>query len=267
MCYKRLGKVVVHHGKISCKFGDIVMDLLGRFITSQEKDYFSRRDDFVNSVNHIDIANNPFLFATRQSVTDFLVRVELFNQIKGLSGHIVECGVNRGNSYMLFSHMSAILEPYAINRRIVGFDSFEGFRSIDRKNDPSDISEDDFKAPGTFDVLKSSIELYDLNRPISHMSRCDVIKGDAVETVPQYVKDHPEMTIALLYLDFDIYQPTLVALQNLLPLVCKGGVVVLDEFNYAKFAGETAALKEVLDVGGICLERFSYAPFVAYFKK
>lgn len=243
------------------------MNQLGRFITASEKDYFEKRGRFVDSTDKIDIANNPFLFATRQSVTDYLVRIELFNRIKSVSGHIVECGVNRGNSFMLFSHLSAIYEPYAINRKIVGFDSFGGFRSISPDHDPAGLSEDDFKAARTFETLKESIGLYDLNRPISHMARCDVIKGDAVDTIPGYVKDHPEMTIALLYLDFDLYSPTLVALQHLLPLVCKGGIVVLDEFNYDKFPGETAALKEVLDINSIRLERFPFAPFVAYFER
>ena len=49
--------------------------------------------------------------------------------------------------------------------------------------------------------------------------------------------------------------------------VCKNGIVVLDEFNYDKFAGETAALKEVLQMGDICMERFSFAPFVAFFRR
>lgn len=243
------------------------MNQLGRYTTPLEKEHGVKREKFIESVNKIDIANNPFLFSSRQSVTDFLVRVELFHRIKGLSGHIVECGVNRGNSFMLFSHLSSILEPYAINRKIVGFDSFEGFRSISAQHDPKDISENDFKVFGTLDILKQSISLFDLNRPISHMPRCDVVKGDAVNTIPEYIKNHPEMTIALLYLDFDLYEPTLVALQNLLPLVCKGGIIVLDEFNYDKFSGETAALKKVLDVGNYRLERYSYAPFIAYFEK
>lgn len=243
------------------------MNQLGRYKTVLEKEYFAERKQFVESVNCIDVANNPFLFSSRQSVSDILVRVELFQRIKNLSGHLIECGVNRGNSFMLFAHLSSILEPYAINRKIVGFDSFEGFRSISAEHDPSDISENDFKAPGALDILNQSIRLFDLNRPISHMSRCEAIKGDAVNTIPEYIDAHPEMTIALLYLDFDLYEPTLVALRHLLPLVCKGGLVVLDEFNYDKFAGETAALKEVLDVGSLRLERLSYAPFVAFFEK
>lgn len=243
------------------------MNLLGRYFTSQEKTYFAEREKFIDGADKKDIANNPFLFATRQSVTDYLVRVELFNKVKALSGHIVECGVNRGNSFMLFSHMSSIYEPYAINRKIVGFDSFSGFRSINKEHDPADISENDFNTAGAFEMLKKSVGLFDLNRSVAHMSRCDVIEGDAVKTIPEYVRAHPEMTLALLYLDFDLYEPTAAALQHLFPLVCKNGVVVLDEFNYDKFAGETAALTEFLDVGRIELKRFSFAPFVAYFEK
>ena len=41
------------------------------------------------------------------------------------------------------------------------------------------------------------------------------------------------------------------ALETFLPLVCKGGIVAFDEFNYDKFAGETVAAKEVLDHIGV----------------
>lgn len=243
------------------------MDLLGRFLTKEEKKYFSDRKKLIEKSTRIDIADNPFLYATRQSVSDLLVRIELFKKIKNLSGHIIECGVNRGNSYMLFSHLSAILEPYAINRKIIGFDSFDGFRSIDDEFDPPGISEKDFQTDYSYEMLSEAIEIYDGNRPLSHMSRNILVKGNAVNTIPEYVASHPELTISLLYLDFDLYKPTLVALQHLLPLVCKNGIVVLDEFNYDKFSGETAALKEVLQMGDISMERFSFAPFVAFFRR
>ena len=98
------------------------------------------------------------------------------------------------------------------------------------------------------------------------MKRTEIVKGDAVETIPAYVEKSPELTIALLYLDFDLYEPTKVALEHLLPLVAKGGIVCLDEFNYDKFAGETQAVKELLNVNQLELKRFPFSPFVAYFK-
>lgn len=70
----------------------------------------------------------------------------------------------------------------------------------------------------------------------------------------------------MLILDTDLYQPTKVALQNFLPLMPKGAIVVLDEVAYRNFAGETQALKEVLDLNKVELKRFPYEGSVGYFR-
>ena len=92
-----------------------------------------------------------------------------------------------------------------------------------------------------------------------------MIKGDATKTIPQFVQNHPHLIIALLYLDFDIYEPTKVALKHLLPVVPNGGVVGLDEINCKKWAGETIAFKESISLTGIKLKKFFYDPWVSYF--
>src|SRR5580658_1069978 len=120
------------------------MAQLGRFQTNNEKDYHKQRAEVVETVPRMTLADAPFLFATRPTVTEMIVRLQLFNMVRDVSGAIVECGVAQGNNLMLFSHASSILEPYAINRRIIGFDTFEGFRSLGGKADPDDISEADF---------------------------------------------------------------------------------------------------------------------------
>jgi hypothetical protein len=241
------------------------MASLGRYRTGGEKDYFNRRTTMLENVPRATLADAPFLFATRQLMTEMLVRVRLFEMILDVSGAVVECGVAQGNSLMLFSHLSSILEPYAINRRIVGFDTFEGFRALAGKADPKDISETDFS--NTSDArIRAAIDLFDLNRAAGHMRRTEIVKGDVLQTIKPYVDGHPELTIALLYIDFDLYEPTREALTHLLPLVCKGGVVAFDEFNYEKFAGETAAFKDLLEVRRIELKRFSFDPFAAYFR-
>ena len=45
---------------------------------------------------------------------------------------------------MLFAHLSSIIEPYSFNRKLYSFDTFAGFRSINKKHDPKDISEKSF---------------------------------------------------------------------------------------------------------------------------
>jgi hypothetical protein len=240
------------------------MAVLGRYLTEDERNYLGERKEKVEQLGQGFLADNPFLFANRFIVTAMLVRILLFQQILELSGAVVECGVASGNHLMLFSHLSSVLEPYAINRRIIGFDSFEGFRSISSE-DPEDVSERDFSEVSV-DLLNAAIDLFDKSRPLGHMQKIELVKGDATETIPRYVQDHPELTIALLYLDFDLFTPTKAALDQLLPLVCKGGIVCMDEFNYDRFPGETQAVKESLTLRDVELKRFSFAPFVGYFR-
>lgn len=93
----------------------------------------------------------------------------------------------------------------------------------------------------------------------------ELIVGDACHTIPKYVADNPQTIISLLYLDFDLYEPTKVALENLVPLVPKGGIVGFDELNRSKWSGETQAFKEVLGVSNTRLKRFYFDAHVSYY--
>ncbi len=73
------------------------------------------------------------------------------------------------------------------------------------------------------------------------------------------------LLISLLYLDFDLYEPTLTALKNFLPLMPKGGVVAFDEIYQKTFYGETVALKEVLNINKISVRKFYFDPNVSYY--
>ena len=220
---------------------------LGRYRSNKEKQFYIKRKDILNNLDSQFIADNPILFSHRIIISDMLARIMLFKDILNISGSIVECGVANGNSLMLYAYMSELLEPFAINRKIIGFDTFEGFRSISEDKDPKNISKKDFSSSKE-SIINDAIELYDMKRPLGHMKRIELIKGNAVTKIPEYVKHHPELTCALLYLDFDIYKPTNIALKHLLPLVAKGGIVVFDEFNYDRFSGETLAAKEILNI-------------------
>ena len=236
-----------------------------RRLTEQEQTYNKKRAELIARCKPEYIADAPFLFANRIQTASMLSRVELFKMVMDIPGAIIETGVYKGNSLMLYLQLSLLLEPYAINRSLYGFDTFEGFRSIDGKFDPSDIDEQMFSETDA-SVLEQSILLNDLIRPVNRIPRCELIKGDIVKTVPEFVKDRPELCVAMLILDTDLYQPTKVALQTFLPLMPKGAIVVLDEVCYRNFAGETQALKEVLNLNQVELKRFPYEGSVGYFR-
>ncbi|WP_269149127.1 TylF/MycF/NovP-related O-methyltransferase [Helicobacter apodemus] len=51
----------------------------------------------------------------------------------------------------------------------------------------------------------------------------ELIKGDINDTLPQYCKDKPELKIALLHIDTDVYEPAVTILDNMYERVSGGG--------------------------------------------
>jgi len=232
--------------------------------TISENRKLNKKQKMLNKITGEQIAKNPFVYMDRQLVTIALTRIKLFEKILEVQGSIVECGVFQANSLFIYAHLSSILEPYNFNRKIIGFDTFEGFRSISDK-DPKGINEKDF-ANTNLDHLKTWAKIFDENRAVSHIPKIELIKGNAINTIPKYVHDNPHLIISLLYLDFDIYEPTSVALKNFLPLVPKGGIIGFDELNSKKWKGETIALKENIVLENIKLKRFYFDPWVSFYE-
>ena len=56
------------------------------------------------------------------------------------------------------------------------------------------------------------------------------------------------MLVSLLYLDFDLYLPTKIALTHFLPRMPKGSVIAFDEIHFKRFPGETIALLETFNI-------------------
>ncbi len=169
-------------------------------------------------------------------------------------------------------HFSAILEPYNHTRRIIGFDTFTGFPEIHEKDCRGGQSE--HLHAGAFgqhgdlmEEITRLIALHDANRPLGHIPKVELVKGDACETIPAYLQEHPHLLVSLLYLDFDLYAPTRVALEHLYPRMPKGGIVAFDELNCAEFPGETVALLETVGLEAAALRRFPYDPYISYFVK
>lgn len=236
-----------------------------RNLTDSEKVFVEQRAQLLQGLTVDYIADAPFLFSTRILTTAMLSRVKLFELIREMPGSIVECGVYRGNSLMLLQQLSLTLEPYAINRTIYGFDTFEGFRSIDGVKDPKDIDEAMF-ADTNYELLQNLIDLQDVVRPVNRIPKTHLIKGDIARTVPEFVENNPGLCISLLILDTDLYESTKVALMNFLPHMHKGAIVLLDEVNYSKFIGETIALKEVCDLRKVRLKKFPFDSTCGYFE-
>lgn len=215
---------------------------------------------------NVDKLRNFSKFVPRQSLSLFLAKHELFQRIIGIHGHIIECGVYLGGGLMTWAQLSTIYEPYNHTRRVVGFDTFTGFVGLDAKDKGDKLG---YSVPGglatnSYEDLKECIRLYDLNRPIGHIPRADLVVGDANKTIPKYVEINPHLVVAMLYLDFDLYEPTKVAIESLLPRMPKGGLLVFDELNQTYWPGETVAVLETVGLRNLRIQRFPFVPQLSF---
>ena len=197
----------------------------------------------------------------------FLARNEIFRRILGVNGSIIECGVLHGAGLFTFAQLSSIHEPYNHTRRIIGFDTFAGVPAVhaaDTKAGSSSHFKKGALAGSTEAELRRAIELFDANRPLSHIPKIELVAGDLCETAAAYVAANPHLMVSLLYLDVDLYEPTRAALQAFVPRMGKGGVIAFDELNAQTFPGETAAADEVLGLRNVKIERFPFDPYISY---
>ena len=214
----------------------------------------------------LDKLRNFAKYVPRQVLTTYLARYELFKKVLDVHGAFVECGVFLGHGLMTWANLSAIFEPYHHVRRIIGFDTFAGFSTISEEDlgDNTDQAIVGGMAASAYDDLQECIRLYDLNRPIGHIPRVELVKGDAVQTIPQYARDNKHLVVALLYLDFDVYEPTKAALETFLPYMPKGAVIAFDELNQAAWPGETLAVFESVGLRNLRIQRFPFASALSY---
>lgn len=209
-------------------------------------------------------------FTPRQNLALFLAKNELFKHLVEVHGHIVECGVFMGGGLLTWAQLSAIYEPYNHVRRIVGFDTFAGFPSFAEQDQSEQAAELGFAKVGGLAVqgieadIRRATELYDLNRPLGHIPRIELVKGDASKTIPSYVEENRHLVVALLYLDFDLYDPTLAALNAFLPRMPKGAVIAFDELDQKQWPGETVAVLEAAGIKNLRIKRFPFTPQLSY---
>ena len=142
-------------------------------------------------------------------------------QISVSGGRILEFGVYKGNS---INFISATLP----DKIVYGFDSFEGLPEDWRY----DLRKGNFNVEGNLPQVNANVRL---------------IKGWFNETLPDFVKAHPE-PCAFIHVDCDLYSSTKTIFDNLKNQIIPGTVIAFDEyFNYVGWQeGEHKAFMELV---------------------
>ncbi len=207
-------------------------------------------------------------YIKKQNITRFLSLYEIFKKIINVKGSIIECGVNQGYGLMSWAKFSSVLEPNNLTRRIYGFDTFEGFPQIadeDISKSSSHVKAGDLSA-NSYEELKKLIKIYDTTRFLGHIQKVFLQKGDAIKTIPKFLEDNPHVVVSLLFLDFDLFKPTKIALDYFVPRMPRGAIIAFDELDNPLWPGETQAMLEFFAKNKLELKRLTFDPYIAFAK-
>lgn len=208
-------------------------------------------------------------FVSRRNIAKLLNHYEIYKKQINIHGSIIDCGINQGFSLFNWFHFSNILEPYNSSRLIFGFDTFEGFKSVSKNNKIDGVYSDKkrfkkFKDLQNYDLILESIKEQNKDRALPNIDKIEIIKGNAIKTIPNFIKDNKFLIISLLHLDFDTYEPTRVALKEFLPRMAKGSIIAFDELNNKEGPGETLAMLEEMNIKKFKINRNYFDSYLSY---
>jgi hypothetical protein len=243
----------------------------GNVITNRSEYELQIQNDFVNLLKHTPIPDNLILgnlglFINRQLMSRIIAMHDIYQKIVNIHGIICEFGVFWGQNLALFELFRGMYEPYNCNRKIVGFDTFEGFVSVDKKDGTSAIvKEKSYSTSSDYiNILSQILDYHEANAPIPHIKKYELVKGDASVTIEEYLRRNPETIIAFAYFDLDVYKPTKDCLVAILPHLSKGAIIGFDELNYHDFPGETLAFQEVLGINNYTIHHVANNHLMSY---
>ncbi len=212
------------------------------------------------------LLSNLGLFLESKNLSRILFMDHLFRQIIDVQGVVMEFGTRWGQNMALFEALRGIYDPFNRHRKLIAFDTFEGFPSLDEKDGNSEMMEIGQLALSSKyeEYLSSVLRAHESLNPLAHIEKFELCKGDATIAVEKYLEEHQHTIVALAYFDFDLYEPTKKCLELIKPRLTKGSVLGFDELNDPDSPGETLAVMEEIGLNNIRLKRFPHASRVSY---
>ncbi len=164
-----------------------------------------------------------------------------------IPGDYIECGVFAGAQAAVMAH---VLKGFGVKgRHVLFFDSFEGIPHAGNR-DTNNIGGKifDYEQDGT--LKTTGIASCSLDQVIKNLGKWEVPlaslafhKGWFQNTVPAARDEIAKTGIAILRLDGDLYDSTMVCMENLFPLLNPGGYLIIDDWY---LDGAREAVKEYM---------------------
>lgn len=173
----------------------------------------------------------------------FVYFKEVYDLIAQVEGDLVECGIGSGNSFYKLCFLASREKR---DRKIYGFDSFEGFpEPSEEDKSPRNPQRGEWNQSTVAWIEALLIERGQID-PAFIKGNVKLIEGFFKDSVQQYDGDK----VAFLHLDVDLYHSYKVTLEYFWPKVVTGGVVLFDEYKQPNalrnFPGASKAIDDFL---------------------
>lgn len=180
-----------------------------------------------------------YILLNRGLVSRLMYFKRMFDLTAAVPGDLVECGVGKVKSFQM---LALLLHESDLQRRLWGFDSFEGYP----ETSPEDVSPRNLRK-GDWKVITAK----EAERILERTGLPEAFLRERVRIVPGFFENtlhrQPIEEIALLHLDVNLYRSYLVCLREFFPKVVKGGVVLFDEYMNADEAEKCPGAKKAID--------------------
>ena len=131
------------------------------------------------------VLSNLALFLNSKNLSRILFMDYVYKKSIDVPGVVFEFGTRWGQNVALFAALRGIYEPFNRHKKIVAFDTFEGFPSVDEKDGNSSMME-----PGMLtltenyeEYLEEVLSNIEKDNPLSHLKKFELRKGDPVAQI------------------------------------------------------------------------------------
>lgn len=209
--------------------------MIGRLLNTCLKPFGLRLSALGNAAVDIDLNDELFLKLcekvrefTMTSTSDLFALYNALNYVSknDIEGDFVECGVWKGGSSMFIAYY--LIERKEYDRKIFLYDTFSGMTTpssldIDLNGNKATDNHGMNWTPASLTEVKEN--MLKTNYPLENIV---FVEGDVKEVLPNTQPNK----IALLRLDTDWYESTILELKYLYPRLSTNGVLILDDHGH-----------------------------------
>jgi len=180
----------------------------------------------------------------------------LIEKTRHVPGHISEAGVYGGHSLI---PMAIYVKQQGLNKRLYGFDSFEGFAPSVVGDLALGGTNDEWKTPGNMNDV--SLEQVSSKAKVFWLGNVTLVKGYFEATFRGFT----HLTFSFVHLDCDAYDAYRECLAFFYPRLSTGGIILFDEYNDPPWPGCNEAVDEFLADKPEKLQTIALDNYVKYY--